>query len=59
MQVSDGNHKGFIPRGVGRALSVGSQMIEKYSQMFVDSPGLQTCWQVCSSEKEPKSSLEM
>ena len=49
----------LFPRGVGRALSLSNETIEKYSKMLVDNPGLETCWQVSSSKKELRTSLEM
>lgn len=49
----------LFPGGVGSALSLSNRTIEKYSKMLVDSPGLETRGQVCSSKKELRSSLEM
>lgn len=49
----------LFPRGVGRALSLSNQTVEKYSKMLADSPGLETHWKVCSFKKELRSSLEM
>lgn len=48
-----------FPGEVGKMLSLHSQMIEKYSKMFVDSPVLETRWRIRSAKKVQRSSFKM